>query len=44
MEDFVCFEVKNLEDINIEYFEFGGIIVGKDFYFFLVRNEICKKY
>lgn len=44
MEDFARFEAKNLEDINTEYSEFGGITVGKDFYFSSARNETRKKY
>lgn len=44
MEDFARFEAKNLEDINTEYSEFGGITVGKDFYFSSARNTTRKKY
>jgi len=44
MEDFPRYEAKNLEDINTEYSEFGGIIVGKDFYFSSTRNTSRKKY
>ncbi|HPF11766.1 MAG TPA: OmpA family protein [Flavobacteriaceae bacterium] len=44
MEDFQRFEVKNLEDLNSEYSDFGGIVVGKDFYFASARNKTRKKY
>ena len=44
MEDFARYEAKNLEDINTEYSEFGGITVGKDFYFSSARNQTRKKY
>ncbi|MBL4663408.1 MAG: hypothetical protein JKY22_07615 [Flavobacteriaceae bacterium] len=44
MKDFARFEVKNLEDINSEYSEFGGIIVGKEFYFSSARNTTRKEY
>lgn len=44
MEDFARYEVKNLEDINTEYSEFGGVVVGKDFYFSSARNTSRKKY
>ncbi|MEL6810474.1 MAG: OmpA family protein [Bacteroidota bacterium] len=44
MEDFARYEAKNLEDINTEYSEFGGTIVGKDFYFSSARNTTRKKY
>ena len=44
MEDFARFEAKNLEGINSEYSEFGGIVVGKDFYFSSARNTTRKKY
>ena len=44
MEDFARYEAKNLEDINTEYSEFGGIVVGKDFYFSSARNTTRKKY
>lgn len=43
-DDFPRFEAKNLEDINTEYSEFGGITVGKDFYFSSARNKTRKKY
>ncbi|MEM7187050.1 MAG: OmpA family protein [Bacteroidota bacterium] len=44
MEDFARYEAKNLEDINTEYSEFGGIVIGKDFYFTSARNTTRKKY
>jgi outer membrane protein OmpA-like peptidoglycan-associated protein len=44
MEDYARFEAKNLEYINTEYSEFGGITVGKDFYFSSARNTSRKKY
>lgn len=44
VEQVPLFEVKNLEDINTEYSEFGGIVVGKDFYFSSARNTSRKKY
>ena len=43
-DDFPRFEAKNLEDINTEYSEFGGITIGKDFYFSSARNKTRKKY
>lgn len=44
MEDYPRFEAKNLEDINTEFSEFGGIVVGKDFYFSSARNTKRKNY
>lgn len=44
MEEYPRFEAKNLEDINTEFSEFGGITVGKEFYFSSARNETRKKY
>lgn len=44
MEDYARFEAKNLEYINTEYSEFGGKVVGKDFYFSSARNTNRKKY
>ena len=44
MEDYATFEAKNLEDINTEYSEFGGVVVGKEFYFSSARNTTRKKY
>ncbi len=44
MDAFAMYEVKNLSDINSEYSEFGGIVIGKDFYFSSARNTSRKKY
>ncbi|NND62014.1 MAG: OmpA family protein [Flavobacteriaceae bacterium] len=44
MEDYPRFEAKNLEYINTEYSEFGGIVRDKDFYFSSARNTARKKY
>jgi outer membrane protein OmpA-like peptidoglycan-associated protein len=44
MDAMARYEVKNLEDINSEYSEFGGIVIGKDFYFSSARNTSRKKY
>lgn len=44
IEAFALFEAKNLADINSEYSEFGGLFVGKDFYFSSARNTSRKKY
>jgi outer membrane protein OmpA-like peptidoglycan-associated protein len=44
MDAFAMYEAKNLSDINSEYSEFGGIVVGKDFYFTSARNTKRKKY
>ena len=44
MEGFPKFEAKNLSDINSEYSDFGGIVIGKDFYFSSARNTSRKKY
>ncbi|NNM23632.1 MAG: OmpA family protein [Flavobacteriaceae bacterium] len=44
MEDFARYEALNLEELNSEYSEFGGIINGKDFYFSSARNTARKKY
>lgn len=44
MEDYPRFEVKNLEDLNSPYSDFGGIVVGKDFYFASARNTSRKTY
>ncbi|MBV1888156.1 MAG: OmpA family protein [Urechidicola sp.] len=38
------FKLTNLEDLNTKYSEFGGIIVGSDFYFTSARNTKRKKY
>ncbi|MAY21245.1 MAG: cell envelope biogenesis protein OmpA [Flavobacteriaceae bacterium] len=44
VEGYATFEAKNLEDINTEYSEFGGITKEKDFYFSSARNTSRKKY
>ncbi|MEZ4858980.1 MAG: OmpA family protein [Flavobacteriaceae bacterium] len=44
VDAFPLFEAKNLEDINTEYSEFGGITLGKDFYISSARNTTRKKY
>jgi len=44
MEDYARYEAKNLESLNTEYSEFGGMVVGKDFYFSSARNTTRKKY
>ncbi len=44
LEAFPAFDAKNLSDINTEYSEFGGTLVGKDFYFTSSRNTTRKKY
>ena len=44
MEDYPRFEVKNLEDLNSPYSDFGGVTVGKDFYFASARNTSRKTY
>ncbi|MCH9660800.1 MAG: OmpA family protein [Bacteroidetes bacterium] len=41
---FALFEAKNLEDINTDASEFGGLLIGKDFYFSSARNDARKKY
>ncbi|MAP54253.1 OmpA family protein [Altibacter sp.] len=38
------FSATNLKDINTEYSEFGGTVVGKNFYFSSARNTTRKKY
>jgi len=38
------FSATNLEDINTEYSEFGGFVVGKDFYFSSARNTTRRNY
>jgi len=43
MEDFARFSVKNLEDINTPYIEYGSTVVGKDFYFTSARNTQRRK-
>lgn len=44
MEDYPRYEVKNLEDLNSAYSDFGGYVVGKDFYFASARNTKRKNY
>jgi len=44
MEKEQKFELTNMKDINTKYSEFGGIVVGKDFYFTSARNTSRKKY
>ena len=43
-EAFPGFEATNLKDLNTDYSEFGGLLVGKDFYFTSSRNTTRKKY
>ena len=43
MERRAKFSATNMKDINTEYSEFGGIMVGKDFYFSSARNTTRKK-
>lgn len=44
LDGFPGFEAINIEDINTEYSEFGGISKGKNFYFSSARNTQRKKY
>ncbi|MBZ0327677.1 MAG: OmpA family protein [Altibacter sp.] len=44
MEERAKYEAKNMEEINTEYSEFGGTMIGKDFYFSSARNTSRKKY
>jgi len=44
MDALARYEVKNLKDLNSEYSEFGGVVIGKDFYFSSARNTSRKKY
>lgn len=44
MEKQPKFSAINMKDINTEYSEFGGVMVGKDFYFSSARNTSRKKY
>ena len=44
LDAFPAFDAKNLADINTEFSEFGGVLVGKDFYFTSSRNTTRKKY
>ena len=43
-ETYAKFEAINLKDLNTEYSEFGGIVVGKDFYFSSARNTNRRNY
>ncbi|WGF93335.1 OmpA family protein [Aequorivita marisscotiae] len=38
------YEAKNLEALNSEYSDFGGLTIEKDFYFTSARNTTRKKY
>ncbi|MDX1461673.1 MAG: OmpA family protein [Marinirhabdus sp.] len=44
MEEQPKFSATNMKDINTEYSEFGGIMVGKEFYFSSARNTSRKTY
>jgi len=44
LEDFQMYTAKNMEEINTSYSEFGGTVVGKDFYFSSARNTTRKNY
>ena len=44
MDDMARYTATNMEDINSEYADFGGIVYGKDFYFASGRNTSRKKY
>ena len=44
LDAFPAFDAKNLADINTEFSEFGGVLLGKDFYFTTSRNTTRKKY
>jgi len=44
MEEVPRYSATNLEAINTEYSEFGGIVSGKSFYFSSARNTNRKKY
>lgn len=44
MEDMARYTATNMEDINSEYADFGGIVYGKDFYFASGRNTSRKTY
>tara|TARA_A100000171_G_C2140397_1_gene155024 strand:- start:591 stop:2486 length:1896 start_codon:yes stop_codon:yes gene_type:complete len=44
MEKQPKFSATNMKDINTEYSEFGGIMVGNDFYFSSARNTTRRKY
>jgi len=44
MDDMARYTATNMEDINSEYADFGGIVYGKDFYFASGRNTSRKTY
>jgi len=44
MEEQPRYEAKSMKEINTEYSEFGGTVIGKDFYFSSARNTTRKKY
>ena len=44
MDDMARYTATNMEDINSEYADFGGIVYGKDFYFTSGRNTSRKTY
>ena len=44
MEGTKKFAIINLKDVNTEYSEFGGTVIGKSFYFSSARNTARKKY
>lgn len=44
MDDMSRYTATNMEDINSEYADFGGIVYGKDFYFASGRNTSRKTY
>ena len=44
MEERPQFSATNMKEINTEFSEFGGVLVGKDFYFSSARNTTRKKY
>ena len=44
MDDMARYTATNMQDINSEYADFGGVVSGKDFYFASGRNTSRKKY
>jgi len=44
MEEQPSYEAKNLKEINTEFSDFGGTMIGKEFYFSSARNTSRKKY
>ena len=44
MEEQPRYEAVSLKEINTEFSEFGGTMIGKDFYFSSARNMTRKKY